>query len=124
MAQQILLVALGSAIGGSFRYLATFLFKTTAEVNFTPTLLVNVVGSFLIGIGFVVLSKGSISEKQGLFLLTGILGGFTTFSGYSLEIFRLLENGQILPAISYALGSVVAGLLAAAAGIFLATKIL
>jgi len=85
---------------------------------------VNVVGSFLIGIGFVVLSKGSISEKQGLFLLTGILGGFTTFSGYSLEIFRLLENGQILPAISYALGSVVAGLLAAAAGIFLATKIL
>ena len=124
MLQNILLVALGSALGGSLRYLTSLLpfLKSNNEVQFIPTLVVNSLGSFLIGIGFVLFLKENPSPKTSLFLLTGILGGFTTFSGFSLELYRLIENGQTPMALSYLLGSVLLGIAFAAFGIIVASK--
>ncbi|WP_309665497.1 CrcB family protein [Tabrizicola sp.] len=105
-------VALGGAIGSLLRYL------TTAVVS-APlgTAVVNVVGSFAMGVLFVTLSsRTSLSPL----LMTGVLGGFTTFSAFSLDALKLWTAGQTTVALAYVGGSVVLSLVAVALGAALA----
>lgn len=101
-------VAIGGAIGSVLRYL------TVAAVG-APlgTLVVNVVGSALMGVLFVALSSRTHLSPL---LLTGVLGGFTTFSAFSLDALKLWQAGQAPQALAYVAGSVLLSLAAVALG--------
>ncbi|NJM81619.1 MAG: fluoride efflux transporter CrcB [Tabrizicola sp.] len=108
-------VALGGAIGAVLRYLTVVAIGTPLA-----TALVNVAGSFAMGICFVLLAQRALLSP---FLLTGILGGFTTFSAFSLDALRLWEDGQAGQAFLYIAGSVVLSLAAVALGAALARSL-
>lgn len=82
------------------------------------TFAVNVIGSFLIGWAVVLMS--GFSSKWQLLVIAGVLGGFTTFSAFSLDVLKLLEADRVVAAMGYALGSVVLSLAAAALGLWMA----
>ena len=104
-----LIVALGSGIGGALRH-ATNLGAARVMGSNWPygTFTVNVVGSFTMGViaGYFAL-KGTGSQRWLLFLTTGILGGYTTFSAFSLDVAVLFERGRLGETASYLIGSVV-----------------
>lgn len=81
------------------------------------TLVVNVAGSFAIGLLAGLFGALETGHNARLFLVTGFLGGFTTFSAFSLDALTLWERGATLQAALYVLGSVIASLIAAAAGL-------
>jgi CrcB protein len=103
-----LIIALGSALGGALRHAvnvgAARLLGTSWPYG---TFTVNIVGSFVIGLiaGYFAL-KGHASQAWLLFLTTGILGGFTTFSAFSLDVVVLFERGRLDATVAYILGSV------------------
>lgn len=110
----IIYVALGGAIGATLRYL------TSLVVAFPfGTLAVNVLGSFAMGLAFVLIAQKGM-DRLAIFAMTGILGGFTTFSAFSLDAFRLYERGDVGSAALYVVGSVVLSLLGLVAGVALA----
>ena len=116
-------VALGGAIGASMRYLS----NVSAMRIFGPgfpygTLFVNILGSFAMGVLIVALAKKG-GTHLAPFLMTGILGGFTTFSAFSLDSFTLWERGDITTALAYVAGTVILSLGALAAGIYLSREI-
>ena len=117
--QNYLLVFLGAGAGGALRHafnigLARLLPSTVGA----STLAVNVLGSFLMGMLIEWLaSKGEATQSVRLFLATGFLGGFTTFSAFSLESVLLYERGQIGWAAIYISGSVAMSLVALIAGL-------
>ena len=116
------LVFIGGAFGSVVRYLAMHLINYFfVNKFFLGTIVVNVLGSFLIGMLYILASEQikAISEATKLFLITGFLGGFTTFSAFSLDFFKLIEAGQIMIAIFYILISVMFSLLAVFAGFYL-----
>lgn len=117
-------VALGGALGASARYL-TGTTVTRALGHGFPfgTMIVNVVGSFLMGVLVVLLAKKG-GQGAAPFLMTGILGGFTTFSAFSLDAMTLFERGQVVAAAGYVLGSVVISIAALFAGLALARMVL
>ena len=84
------------------------------------TLAINVAGSFLIGLLAGLFGSLETGHNARLFLITGVLGGFTTFSAFSLDALTLWERGAQLQAGFYVLGSVILSLLAAAAGLLIA----
>ena len=100
----IIYVGLGGFIGASSRYLISIAFTKSEFATF----LANVIGCFLIGI---ILTKVE-NQALKLFLVTGFLGGLTTFSTFSLETFRLIENGMFFKAAIYSFGSLSVGLFA------------
>jgi CrcB protein len=107
-----LLVFLGAGIGGAVRH---FVNRSAGVLggSFTwGTLVVNVTGCLLAGViaGWFAF-RGESSQEIRLFLITGLLGGYTTFSAFSLEVVLLWERGQPAAAILYALGSVVLSVL-------------
>ncbi len=106
----LLQVALGGAIGASLRFLSGAMILRGMGSGFPyGTMFVNVVGSFLMGLlAFYFLERmdGSFS-RYAPFLMTGLLGGFTTFSAYSLDALYLLERGRYVSASVYMGGSVV-----------------
>lgn len=109
-----IVAACGGAIGAALRYAVsiTLLFPY-------GTLAVNIIGSFLMGAAFVVLTaKGA--DRMMVFAMTGILGGFTTFSAFSLDTFKLIEDGRMIFAGGYILASVMLSLAAVFGGIVLA----
>ena len=110
-------VMAGGAIGAALRYLASGLLITRAPYG---TLGVNLIGGFVMGMLAVLVLKGTASESVRLFVGVGILGGFTTFSAFSLECWQMIERGQIGAATLYALASVVGSVLALALGATLA----
>jgi fluoride exporter len=116
-----LLVGLGSFIGGSGRYLVSKILQQNI-VNSFPygTLTVNVVGCFLIGVVYGWSSKNPLDATWQLFLTTGILGGFTTFSAFSMEAINLMKSGNLYGAILYIFLSVLVGLMATAIGYWIA----
>lgn len=120
MIQNILFVGVGSFIGGIGRYLISQ-FMQTKFVGAFPygTLTINVIGCFLIGIVFGISSKGNLNHTWQLFLTTGILGGFTTFSAFSIETLNLLREGNIWVGVLYLSLSIVLGLGATFLGILL-----
>jgi len=97
-------VGFGGFLGASLRYLISLVLHK----SIFATLLANILGCFLIGI---VLTKVE-NQPLKLFLATGFLGGLTTFSTFSFETFRLLENGMFFKATAYSLGSLLMGFLA------------
>ena len=109
----ILLIGTGSFIGGIFRYLLSLLVQSkTASAFPFPTFTVNIIGCFLIGIVFGFFDKGLLSHEWKLFFATGVIGGFTTFSAFSMETFTLLKEGQFGYALLYVFGSILLGVLA------------
>ncbi len=114
----LLIIGLGSFIGGVIRYLLSlFVQAKTMTVFPFGTLAVNVIGCLLIGIVFGIADKGSMSTEWKLFLATGLLGGFTTFSALSLETFNLIRLGHHLYAGIYVVSSIAIGLLATVMGV-------
>jgi CrcB protein len=109
----ILAIGAGSFIGGIFRYLLSLLILAKTTTHFPlHTLTVNIIGCFFIGIVMGFFDKGQISHEWKLFLATGFLGGFTTFSAFSSETFTLFREGHAGYALLYILASVLLGLLA------------
>ena len=107
------IIGTGSFVGGLLRYA----FAQAAQgrsLGLFPygTLTVNLAGCFLIGMVYALSERGAMGESWRLFLATGVLGGFTTFSAFSHETVRLLEQGLGLNAITYVLVSVAVGLMA------------
>lgn len=124
MMQTAIYVALGGALGAVGRYSV----NVTTTRLFGPgfpwgTVTVNVLGSFLMGVIVV-----ALAQKGGMrfapFLMTGVLGGFTTFSAFSLDTMTLVERGDITQAALYVVGTVVVGLLAIIAGMALTRMVL
>ncbi|MCX7287635.1 MAG: CrcB family protein [Rhodobacterales bacterium] len=112
MISALLHVALGGAVGSVLRYLAVQALGAPMA-----TLVVNVLGSFAIGVLFVVLGP---KMQYAPLLMAGLLGGFTTFSSFSLDTLRLVEAGHILQAAAYVAGTVLLSLIAVALGVALA----
>ncbi|MEP6926939.1 MAG: fluoride efflux transporter CrcB [Ginsengibacter sp.] len=115
----ILAIGIGSGIGGIFRYLLS-LFINNKFLSAFPygTLAVNIIGCLLMGIIFGLSEKVNFNIEWRLFLTTGLLGGFTTFSAFSIETIRLFRDGQLWLAFTYIACSVVIGLLATFSGIY------
>jgi len=114
-----LFIAIGGALGAVGRY---WLMLTVERLNPGPfpvgTFIVNVLGSLLIGVLFVVLSeKIQLAAHLRPLLMIGFLGALTTFSTFSLDAFLLIEQGHIATAVTYLLASVLVCLLAVSAGI-------
>ena len=113
----LLQVALGGAIGASVRYLTNVAVMRGIGPGFPyGTLIVNVAGSFLMGALVVLLAQKS-GTRFAPFLMTGVLGGFTTFSAFSLDAFTLWERGQVALAGAYVAGSVVFSIIALVFGV-------
>ena len=108
-------VALGGAFGSVLRHLLVGLIGAPWAVA-----LINILGSFLIGIAYVVLeSRAALAPL----VMTGVLGGFTTFSAFSLDTLRLWQAGRIAEAALYAGISVVLSLIAVTLGVTIARSI-
>jgi len=114
----ILLVALGGALGSVARYLfSTAVLRATGSLFPVGTFAVNVVGCFVFGvIAGAAEQRVQLAPELRLFLLVGILGGFTTFSSYAFESFALVRDGQFVWAGLNIVGQVVAGLIGMWAG--------
>lgn len=121
----LLYVGLGGAIGSMFRYTCSYLLVATKVFNVSSgTLVVNLVGSFFIGLLFSGFVKNSGSELVRFFLLSGVLGGFTTFSAFSLENLHLLKDGNLKFLLLNIITQVVGGLLLAFIGYTISEKII
>lgn len=120
MIQSILLVALGGAVGSVARFLLVGAVGRVLPGWPLGTLAVNVLGSFAIGVLFVVLTQRA---HLAPLLVAGFLGGFTTFSAFSLDALKLWEGGAAGQALAYVAASVILSLAAVALGAALARSI-
>ena len=121
----LLLVAAGGAIGASLRHLSSMAAMRLFGPGFPwGTMAVNIIGSFVMGV-FVetLVRRAGMPNELRLFVATGILGGFTTFSAFSLDFAVLWERGAMVSALSYALVSVVCAITALFLGLWLARSL-
>jgi CrcB protein len=119
----IVQVALGGALGASGRYLTGIAMSRLLGKSFPwGTLTVNILGSFLMGVLIVMLGN-VFGNRFAPLLTTGVLGGFTTFSTFSLDAVTLYERGQVGLAALYVGASVVVSLAALFAGLMMARSI-
>jgi CrcB protein len=123
---QLLVVALGGAIGAASRHLVNIFILNFTVTSFPwGTFAVNVIGCFLMGIIVELLVlRGSTSQELRLFLATGVLGGFTTFSAFSLDTALLLEREEMLLTALYVFGSVSLSIGALFLGLMIARSML
>ena len=121
----LLLVAFGGAAGSVLRYLVGVWTLRAFGPNFPwGTITVNIIGSFVIGLLVeIVARRFNASAELRLLLVTGFLGGFTTFSAFSLDFMVLFERGQMMAAGGYLVASVFLALLAVFAGLSLGRMI-
>ena len=118
------LVMAGGAVGAALRFGLSRAVPVIAGVWPWATFATNVLGSFLMGaLAFWLARKGAQGEQIRLLLGVGVLGGFTTFSAFSLEIAQMIENGQLAMAFGYAVASVLVALTALFAGVALAKAV-
>ncbi|RFC67405.1 MULTISPECIES: fluoride efflux transporter CrcB [Mesorhizobium] len=117
---ELLIVMIGGAIGAGLRHLTNVGAMRVAGPNFPfGTLTVNLVGCFLMGVLIAVLARRSgDTQSVRLFLATGVLGGFTTFSAFSLDFATLWERGTMNTALLYAVVSVLGSLAAVFVGLW------
>jgi CrcB protein len=117
----LIAVAAGGAVGSVARYLVVGQMTRWLGVSFPwGTLAVNVIGGLVIGLLAEAMAlKWSVSPDTRLFLITGVLGGFTTFSAFSLEVVALAERGALGSALIYIVASVVLSVGAVFAGLAL-----
>jgi CrcB protein len=121
---KIAAVMAGAAVGGAARYLvATFVAERLIGRYPWGTFLINVTGCFLIGLISTLMSERVLAPTHWpLFLVTGILGGYTTFSAFGWETVQLTRQSHHLLALAYAMGSVVCGYGAVWLGIVIARR--
>jgi CrcB protein len=127
MPLNILLVAVGGAFGSVMRYLTGVAGARLLGLKFPyGTLAVNVLGGLLMGvlIGILALRGGENQERWRIFIGVGVLGGYTTFSSFSLEMARMIEAKAWGQALGYSLGSVVVCVSMVFLGMFLMRKLL
>jgi CrcB protein len=89
-----LILALGGAIGTVLRYLIQGYLQASSGVFPWGTFAVNAIGSFVIGFLWAFFEHGAVTPNMRLFLFIGLLGGFTTFSAFSLETMNLIRDGE------------------------------
>lgn len=122
MLKMVLAVAMGSALGG----VARFLIQAAVKLKFASvfpwaTWSINLFGSFLIGVFFSYFLRLRMEQETlAVFLMTGICGGFTTFSAFSMENVQLIREGHLMTASLYILSAVGLGIVCCFAGMQLA----
>ena len=121
-ARRVLVVALGGAAGSVARYVVGLWTAQAFGATFPwGTFTVNVLGCFLIGVLATFADEaGSIGPQGRALLVVGVLGGFTTFSSFSLDTIRLVQANELVRASAYVVGSLALSFVAALAGIALA----
>lgn len=121
----LLAVFIGGGIGASLRYLIS-LFAGNFALTYQGTFLINIIGCLFLGfVSYIAIKKeNKFDPDLKLFLTTGIAGGFTTFSTFCNEIFKMLQTGQMLTGCLYLFLSASIGILAAGFGVFLAKQVL
>jgi len=121
----LVLVAIGGAIGASLRHLVNLGALRLVGATFPwGTMAINIAGSFAMGMFIELLARRfGASNEVRLFVATGILGGFTTFSAFSLDFAVLWERGAALPALAYVLVSVIGAILALFLGLWLVRSV-
>lgn len=122
---QVVAIAVGGALGALSRYWVVGLVSRLFERSFPyGTLAVNILGSFLIGVGYIfIVERLQVASEWHAILMVGFIGAFTTFSTFSLETVSLMQEGRLMAALTYIFSSVLVCLLATVAGIFLARQI-
>lgn len=124
MIQTLLSVALGGALGATARFLVTLGGQRLLGPGVPfATLAINVAGSFAMGVLATLIAGRTLPAALAPFLLTGVLGGFTTFSAFSLDALALVQRGQPAAALAYVGGSVILSLAAVVAGVSFARGI-
>lgn len=120
---RFLLVAAGGALGAMARYGVGRWFPATSFP--WPTLTVNVIGGLLMGllVGWLALRSTGHGESIRLFAAVGVLGGFTTFSAFSLEAMQMIERRQLWTATGYAAASVILSVAALFLGLMIARRV-
>jgi fluoride exporter len=116
-----LLVFIGGGLGSTLRHVVNIVCPRLFGTNFPyHTFIINITGSTIMGLiaGYLAF-KGDAAQSWRLFLMTGILGGYTTFSAFSLDAALLYERGEVGLALFYVLGSVVLSILGLFAGLAL-----
>ena len=118
---KVIIVGFGGFFGSIFRYLIYLLSNNLIGYSFPfGTILVNVLGCFLIGLIYQIFSDTiSLSDNLKLFMTIGFLGGFTTFSAFSLDVFLLYQSNSKLVAIIYIFITLVLSLLAMLGGMWI-----
>ncbi len=118
---QWLAVALGGALGSMARYaLSTWIYQISSHKFPYATLTVNVLGSFVMGILFVVIvERAALPQEMRSLLMIGFIGAFTTFSTFSLDALGLWQNGHLFMALIYILATVILCLIAISSAIWL-----
>jgi len=120
----ILLVALGGAIGSALRYSVVLISERLFSACFPfGTLMVNLVGCFIIGAVWAVIDHFEYPHNSKLFFMTGLLGGFTTFSSFALENFHMCRSGDVKFLATNLLVSNIAGILLVFAGYYAAKHV-
>ena len=121
----LLIIALGGALGAVSRFLlGNGLSRALGSALPYGTFVINIVGCFAMGLLMtIIVDREMIPAAWRLFLCVGFLGGFTTFSSFGYEALILLTEGRLLAALAYVGGSVVLGLVAAAAGVLCARAV-
>lgn len=125
MIRTLLIAGTGGFIGTILRYLVQILSERLTQSTFpVGTMIVNIAGSFLIGMVFAFAEKGNLMGPDWrIFLAVGVCGGFTTFSTFSMDSLNLLKDNSLFQFLLYAAGSMVLGLAAVYLGIVLVRSI-
>ncbi len=117
--QQLIAIAIGGALGALGRYWMSGLLNNAAYRIPYGTLTCNVLGSFLMGVCFVlILEKSKLSPEMRPLLMVGFMGAFTTFSTFSMETIAMLQEGHVMSAAIYILLSVLLCLVALYGGLW------
>lgn len=117
-------VFLGGAIGATARVAVADRFPVAADAFPWTTFAANVVGAFLLALVLTVLIRRAVRDRRiQLVLGTGVLGAFTTYSTFAVELTHLLRDGGALTAVAYAAASLLLGLFAAFGGLFLGRRL-
>ena len=118
-------IFIGAGIGGLARYAASVWIQSAAHTEFPwATMLINVSGSFLLTLAYALLESTAAAPEWRAFVGIGVIGGYTTFSTFTYETVRLVQDGEWDRAILYVLGSVVLSLAGAVLGFRVASDIL